>query len=140
MSIIIHVTLVSALKMCYLSHIQKCVSSIALLLAGLWLAWFLPMLRGEMLPKMPSEPPVVHIIAGQQVPYTPEAQEVRTAGHKVKKATWNKTMKVIIATNSECVILLNHVTYTRAHIVRYSVIYGDILCAICIGHIYVCNK
>lgn len=134
MSIILHVTLVSALIMCYLSHIQKYVSSIALFLAGLWLAWFLPMLRGEMLPKMPSEPPVVHIIAGKQVPYTPEEQEVRTAGHKVKKATWNKTMKVIIVTNSALFC------WTMSHIVRYSVIYSDILCAIYIGHIYVCHK
>ena len=53
------------------------------------------MMRGEMLPKMPTEPPVVHIFAGETVPYTPEEQTVRTATYKVKKATWDKTMKVI---------------------------------------------
>lgn len=63
--------------------------------AGLWKAWFLPMMRGEMLPKMPTEPPVLHIRAGETVPYTPEEQAERTAAYKIKKATWDKTMKVI---------------------------------------------
>jgi hypothetical protein len=76
-----------------------CVSFIVLLtclLAGLWKSWFLPMLRGEMLPKEPSEPPVVHIHEGEQVPYTPEEQEVRTAAYEIRKTTWKKTMKVIV--------------------------------------------
>lgn len=64
--------------------------------AGLWKAWFLPMFRGEMLPSMPKEPPHVHIRAGEEVSYTSAEMERRTATYNVKKATWDKTMKVVI--------------------------------------------
>ena len=63
-------------------------------LAGLWKMWFLPMLRGEMLPKPPSEPPIFHIRRGEQVMYTHAEQKERRAAYKVKKATCDKTMKV----------------------------------------------
>jgi hypothetical protein len=65
------------------------------LIEGLWYRWILPMMKGEMLPKMPKEPPVVHIQARETVPYTPEEQRVRTAAYKIKMTTWKKTMKVI---------------------------------------------
>ena len=79
-------------------YVPHCVEACVLycpLNAGLRKQWFLPMMRGEMLPKMPTEPPAVHIRAGETVPYTPEEQADRTAAYKSKKATWDKTMKVI---------------------------------------------
>jgi len=45
---------------------------------------------------MPKEPPNVHIRDRKEVPYTPEEMKVRTATYKNKKATWDKTMKVLI--------------------------------------------
>jgi hypothetical protein len=62
--------------------------------AGVWKAWFLRMLRGEMLPVMPVVPPEFHKHAGETVPYTLEEMEIRNEQYNIKKATWDKTMKV----------------------------------------------
>jgi len=62
--------------------------------AGLWKAWFLKMFRGEMLPAKPREPAEFHKQAGETVPYTLEEMRIRNAEYKIKKATWDKTMKV----------------------------------------------
>jgi hypothetical protein len=64
--------------------------------AGLWKAYFLPMFKGEITPCMPKEPPNVHIRDRKEVPYTPEEMKVRTAAYTYKKATWDKTMKVLM--------------------------------------------
>ena len=64
--------------------------------AGLWKVWFLELFRGDKLPAMPQEPAKVHFRDKVQVPYTPEEMIARTAAYKVTKATWDKTMKVII--------------------------------------------
>jgi hypothetical protein len=66
----------------------------AVLGAGLWKAWFIPMLRGEYLPTMPKVPPVVHMRNRIEVPYTREEITERTTIYNTKKATWDKTMKV----------------------------------------------
>jgi hypothetical protein len=48
---------------------------------GLWKAWFLELFRGDKLPAMPKEP---------------EEMLARTAAYEIRKATWDKTMKVVI--------------------------------------------
>jgi len=73
--------------------------------AGLWKAYFLPMFRGEITPSMPKEPPNVHIRDRKEVPYTPEEMRIRNAKYKVKKATWDKTMKVVIVCVFVCGML-----------------------------------
>jgi hypothetical protein len=52
------------------------------------------MFRGEYLPAMPKVPPTVHMRNKQEVPYTQEEMTQRTKAYNIKKATWDKTMKV----------------------------------------------
>jgi hypothetical protein len=61
---------------------------------GLWKQWFLKMFRGEKLPKMPDKPSEMHKRAGVRVPYTSAEMKKRTEAYAVRKATWDKTMKV----------------------------------------------
>jgi hypothetical protein len=68
--------------------------------AGLWKAWFMRMMEGELLPKKPAEPSEDHIQAGQKVPYTPAEMVKRTEAYKVKLATWEQSNQVNNTLNS----------------------------------------
>jgi hypothetical protein len=63
--------------------------------AGLWKAWFLPLLKGEHAPSVPKEPPVVHTVDRVIVPYTAEEIADRTRGYEEKKRIHAKTMQVL---------------------------------------------
>jgi hypothetical protein len=62
----------------------------------MWQSYFIPMMKGELVVKMPKEPPKVHIQAGEEVPYTDEEIAHRTATFKRKKTIWDTTQKVHI--------------------------------------------
>ena len=87
---------------------ERYVALLSYVIEGLWYRWILPMMKGLMLPKMPREPPVVHIQARVTVPYTPEEQRMRTAAYKIKMATWDKTMKVINVSGSSTLMRYKH--------------------------------
>ena len=66
----------------------------ALCAAGLWSRYFLVMFKGDINPSMPKKPPRVHIHNKVVVPYTVEEMTKRNKTYKIKKAVWDKTMKV----------------------------------------------
>jgi hypothetical protein len=52
------------------------------------------MMKGETTPAAPKESPLVHIHLGQTVPYTAAEMEVRVKDYNVRKAVYDKTVKV----------------------------------------------
>ena len=62
--------------------------------AGLWKAWFLPLLKGVYNPAMPREPKKTHIHQNVEVPYTPAEVAARAIAHTARMETYTTTMKV----------------------------------------------
>jgi hypothetical protein len=62
--------------------------------AGVWKAWFLPLLQGESQPAMPKPPPTEHKQQGVVVPYTDEEMEQRKAKYNKAMETWTETVEV----------------------------------------------
>jgi hypothetical protein len=63
---------------------------------GLWKSWIIKMMRGEMAPAKPTEPEADHIKNKERVAYTPAEMTKRWAAYQTRRATWKKTMKVIM--------------------------------------------
>jgi hypothetical protein len=62
--------------------------------AGVWNAWFLPLMKGQSEPAMPKEPATEHKQQGETVPYTDEEMEARLAKYDKTMEIWNKTIEV----------------------------------------------
>jgi hypothetical protein len=52
------------------------------------------MMKGDTAPAVPKESPLVHIHLGQTVPYTAAEMKVRVKDYNVRKAVYDKTVKV----------------------------------------------
>ena len=52
------------------------------------------MFQGQTTPAEPKEPAKVHQRDGVEVPYTPTEMQERNRNYDIKKAIWDKTMKV----------------------------------------------
>lgn len=51
-------------------------------------------MKGDIEPAVPKKSPLVHIEHGQTVPYTEAEMQVREKDYEVRKAVYDKTVKV----------------------------------------------